>query len=283
MSASTALTDGVVLEQPRRRSLRAVPDHDAAQRQSIREIWRDYKSTGSRRARDLLVLEYAPYAKRVAEHLGRRVPSNVDRADLVSCGILGLIDALERFDPTRGIKFESYAVTRIKGAILDALRSEDWIPRAVRRDARAVKDARSRLENELRRTPSRAEVASELQTTERHVDRMLAATERGYVAPLERHWSATTEGEPGGNLTGMLADPASNPAVMFESLEADQLLADAINSLSDRDRLVLVLSYYEGLTLAEIASIFDLTESRICQLRTRALKELRLRLAESSS
>ena len=229
------------------------------------------------------MLEYAPYAKRVAEHVGRRVPPNVDKADLVSWGILGLIDALEKFEPARGIKFESYAVTRIRGAIVDALRSEDWIPRAVRRDTRAVHDAHERLENELRRTPSRAEVASELRTSERQVDRILADAERGYVAPLERNWNSATTSESGGNLSGMLADPSSNPAVMFELVEADRLLADAIGALPDRDRLIVVLSYYEGLTLAEIGSTLGLTESRVCQIRTRALKQLRLRLAEQSS
>jgi RNA polymerase sigma factor for flagellar operon FliA len=112
---------------------------------------------------------------------------------------------------------------------------------------------------------------------------MLAEAERGYVAPLERCWSSTTEGQPGGNLSGMLADPSSNPAVIFELAEADRLLADAISTLPDRDRLILVLSYYEGLTLAEIGSALDLTESRISQLRTRALKQLRRRLTESNS
>ena len=171
--------------------LHAASEPYVSHRQSLREVWDDYKSTGSSHARDLLVLEYAPYAKRVADHLARRVPPNVDRSDLVSWGILGLIDALEKFDPTRGIKFESYAVTRIRGAIVDALRSEDWIPRSVRRDTRAVNDARSRLEHELRRTPSRAEVASELRTSERHVNRTLADADRGHVAPLERHWDST--------------------------------------------------------------------------------------------
>jgi RNA polymerase sigma factor for flagellar operon FliA len=262
--------------------LRAASEPYVSHRQSLREVWDDYKSTGSSRARDLLVLEYAPYAKRVADHLARRVPPNVDRSDLVSWGILGLIDALEKFDPTRGIKFESYAVTRIRGAIVDALRSEDWIPRSVRRNTRAVNDARSRLEHELRRTPSRAEVASELRTSERHVNRTLAEADRGRVAPLERHWDSNSESAPAGNLSGVLADPSSNPAVMFERVEADRLMADAVSSLPDRDRFILVLSYYEGLTLAEIGSILELTESRVCQLRTRALKQLRFRLVESS-
>ena len=206
---------------------------------------------------------------------------SVDTADLVSWGIVGLIDALDKFDPARGSKFEAYAVSRIRGAIIDAIRSDDWIPRTVRRNTRAVNDAHSRLENELRRTPSRAEIASELQTSEPQVDRMLAEASCGHVQPLERNWKSPTEGRHGGNLSRILADPASNPAESFELMESDALLADAIRSLPDRDRLIVVLSYYEGLTLAEIGSALDITESRVCQLRTQALKQLRRRLATS--
>ena len=148
-------------------SANAVPEHPA-QRQSLREVWDDYKSTGSSRARDLLVLEYAPYAKQVSERLGRRVPPNVERSDLVSWGILGLIDVLEKFDPARGIKFEAYAAARIRGRDprrppLGGLDPPSGAPRHMR-----VNDARSRLENKLRRAPSRAEVVSELRTSEHH-------------------------------------------------------------------------------------------------------------------
>jgi RNA polymerase sigma factor for flagellar operon FliA len=288
MTASSALTDDV-LDEPRHpaapstarpRVLGTVPEPDAAERRSVRELWDEYKSTGASSARDLLVLEYAPYAKRIAEHLGRRLPS-VDTADLVSWGIVGLIDALDKFDPGRGSKFESYAVSRIRGAIIDAIRSDDWVPRTVRRNTRAVNDAHSRLENELRRTPSRAEIASALQTSEPQVDRMLAEASCGHVQPLERNWKSPTEGWHDGNLSRILADPARDPAESFELVESDALLADAIRSLSDRDRLIVVLSYYEGLTLAEIGSTLDITESRVCQLRTQALKQLRRRLTAS--
>jgi RNA polymerase sigma factor FliA len=258
--------------------LRAVPDADATKAETLRELWEAYKTTGAVWARDRLLLEYAPYTKRVAERVGRRLAANVDQSDLVSWGIIGLIDALDKFTPDRGIKFESYATTRIQGAIIDALRSYDWTPRAVRRNARAVYDAQSRLEHQLRRTPTRAEVASELMLSEPSVSRMIAEAGASRLEPLAGQVTPDSGGERGVE-SRAYADPASNPEEVFEQEESDRLLVHAIGSLPDRQRLIVVLSYYERVSLADIGSALGITESRVCQLRTKALEQLRRRLA----
>lgn len=234
-----------------------------ASAETVQQLWEDYRSTRDRAARDRLILLYAPFVKIVAGRIGQRVPTSVDRADLTSWGILGLVDAIEKFDCNRGVKFETYAYRRIWGAIIDEIRSIDWVPRRVRRNARAIHDAESELANRFSRVPSRAEVATELGTSERCLDRMLAEDSCASVQSFDSLLA--------------VADHSSIPGEAFELTDSDRL-AQAINALPDRERLILVLSYFEQLTLAEIGAQLNVTESRVSQIRTKTLGKLRWRL-----
>lgn len=242
-------------------------------------LWEAYKSTGDERAREGLILHYSPLVKFVAGRVGSGLPKNVDQSDLVSFGTFGLIDAVDKFEPERGFKFETYAVNRIKGAILDELRALDWVPRSVRSRAREIQRTMAELEHRLLRTPTEEEIAESmdvpLDTLRDHLGEI---ANLGFVAldellnPTERESGAISE---------MIADPkAVDPLGSFEKEETRYMLADSINRLPDRERLVLTLYYYEGLTLAEIGGVLNVTESRICQIHTKAVMSLRNRFIE---
>ncbi len=245
------------------------------------QLWLEYRRTGDQKLRDRLILTYAPLVKYVAGRLGSGLPAHVDESDLTSYGLLGLIGAIERFDPTREIKFETYAIARIKGAIIDELRSIDWVPRSVRAKARAVERAYSKLENELKRTPEDREVAAELGMSEPELNQVLSQVSFVGLVALDELLAASG-GERGGSSTvgDTIADRAHDPVEAFEVDEMKHLLADAINRMPDRERLVLTLYYYEGLTLAEIGGVLGVTESRVCQIHTKAILQLRGRLQD---
>jgi len=243
----------------------------------------DYKGDGTPDARERLILHYSPLVKFVAGRVAAGLPQNIEQADLVSYGIFGLIDAIDKFDPARGFKFETYAISRIKGAIIDELRSIDWVPRSIRAKARAIERAYSKLENELRRSPGDSEVAAELGVSEEELNTTLSQISFvGLVALDELLAAGNSSGDKGGSATvgDTIADRAHDPVEAFETDEMKHLLADAINRMPDRERLVLTLYYYEGLTLAEIGSVLGVTESRVCQIHTKAILQLRARLAE---
>ncbi len=247
----------------------------------IAELWRDYKEGGTSDARERLILHYSPLVKFVAGRVAAGLPQNIEQSDLVSYGIFGLIDAIDKFDPGRGYKFETYAISRIKGAIIDELRSIDWVPRSVRAKARAIERAYSKLENELRRSPEDKEVAAELGVTENELAddarpdqlRRRRRARRAARRPAPNGGSGATVGD-------TIAGGGHDPVEAFESEEMRQVLADAINRMPDRERLVLTLYYYEGLTLAEIGNVLGVTESRVCQIHTKAIFQLRSRLSE---
>jgi RNA polymerase sigma factor for flagellar operon FliA len=257
-----------------------VPDDAAAE--LVAELWGDYKTEGTDDARERLILHYAPLVKFVAGRVAAGLPQNIEQSDLVSYGIFGLIDAIDKFDPGRGFKFETYSISRIKGAIIDELRSVDWVPRSVRAKARAVERAYSKLENELRRSPDDREVAAELDMTEEELNQVLSQISFTGLVALDELLGRQQTGDGGGAATvgDTLADGAHDPVEAFESGEMKHLLADAINRMPDRERLVLTLYYYEGLTLAEIGQALSVTESRVCQIHTKAILQLRSRLAE---
>ncbi len=241
-------------------------------------LWVDYKEHGTPEARERLILHYAPLVKFVAGRVASGLPQSIDQADLVSYGIFGLIDAIEKFDLSRGFKFETYAISRVKGAIIDELRSIDWVPRSVRAKARAIERAYSKLENELRRTPDDNELANELGMTERELSSALSQISFVGLVALDEILAAGGE-RPGRSTMGdTVTDPLDDPVEAFEVDEMRLLLADAINRVPDRERLVLTLYYYEGLTLSEIGDVLGVTESRICQIHTKAILQLRARL-----
>jgi RNA polymerase sigma factor FliA len=244
-------------------------------------LWKDYKQAGTEEARERLILHYSPLVKFVAGRVAAGLPQNIEQADLVSYGIFGLIDAIDKFEPARGFKFETYAISRIKGAIIDELRSIDWVPRSVRAKARAVERAYSKLENELRRNPEDKEVAAELGVSQEELDQTLSQISfTGLVALDELLGGGNGERSGSATLGESLSGTGHDPVEAFEVDEMKHLLADLINRMPDRERLVLTLYYYEALTLAEIGQGLGVTESRVCQIHTKAILQLRSRLSE---
>ncbi|MEV1009876.1 RNA polymerase sigma factor WhiG [Streptomyces sp. NPDC049881] len=244
-------------------------------------LWRSYKTTGDGRLREQLILHYSPLVKYVAGRVSVGLPPNVEQADFVSSGIFGLIDAIEKFDPGRSIKFETYAITRIRGAMIDELRALDWIPRSVRQKARAIERAYATLEASLRRTPSESEVAAEMDVTLEELHAVFSQLSLANVVALEELLHAGGEGGDRLSLMDTLEDTAAdNPVEVAEDRELRRLLARAVNTLPHREKTVVTLYYYEGLTLAEIGEVLGVTESRVSQIHTKSVLQLRAKLAD---
>ncbi|HTT89063.1 MAG TPA: RNA polymerase sigma factor WhiG [Acidimicrobiales bacterium] len=241
------------------------------------ELWAEYKRTGSKALRDRLIVQYSPLVKYVAGRVSVGLPHTIEQSDLVSYGIFGLIDAIEKFDHQRSIKFETYAITRVKGAIIDELRSIDWVPRSVRAKARAIERAYAKLEAEQLRTPTDAEVARELGLSEEELQGQFSQISFVGIVALDEVLAGGDRGE-STTLGDTLADRGDGPMQAFEVEEMKQILAGAINRLGDREKIVLTLYYYEGLTLAEIGQVLGVTESRVCQIHTKAVLQLRSRM-----
>jgi RNA polymerase sigma factor for flagellar operon FliA len=287
---ATADADDAVLEdapevvKPVRRTGRyaGVSDEERAEIEAaIAVLWRDYKQTKEEKLRERLILHYSPLVKYVAGRVGVGLPPNIEQADLVSYGIFGLIDAIEKFDLERAIKFETYAISRIKGAIIDELRSIDWIPRSVRYKAREVEKAYAALEAKLHRSPTEAEVAEELGIKLEDLHTIFSQVSFVNVVALDELLTAGGEKGDKLSLVDTLEDTkAEDPVAAFETEETKYLLAKAINTLPEREKIVVTLYYYEGLTLAEIGQVLGVTESRICQMHTKAVLQLRGKLAD---
>ncbi|NYI08419.1 RNA polymerase sigma factor WhiG [Allostreptomyces psammosilenae] len=248
---------------------------------ALARLWQDYKRTGDKRLRDQLILHYSPLVKYVAGRVGVGLPSNVEQADFVSSGVFGLIDAIEKFDPERAIKFETYAISRIRGAIIDELRALDWIPRSVRQKARAVEQAYTVLEARLRRTPTEPEVAREMGITTEELHAIFGRLSLANVVALDELLQVGQDGGDKLSLVDTLEDTAAdNPVEVAEDRELRRLLAKAISTLAEREKTVVTLYYYENLTLAEIGQVLSVTESRVSQIHTKAVLQLRAKLAD---
>jgi RNA polymerase sigma factor FliA len=251
----------------------------------LARLWEEFKRnevSGAREgARERLILHYAPLVKYVASRVATGLPASVDQADLVSYGMFGLIDALEKFDPGRGNKFETYAIPRIKGAIIDELRAMDWVPRSVRFKAREIEKAYSDLESIHKRGPTEKEVAARLGVTLRELHDVINQISFVQVLQLDEILSVGSDRGEQVSLLDTLADRGTDPTTALEGEETRGLLAAAINSLSEREKIVVTLYYFEGLTLAEIGDILGVTESRVCQIHTKAVGQLRLQLVET--
>jgi RNA polymerase sigma factor for flagellar operon FliA len=207
------------------------------------------------------------------------LPAHVEEADLISYGLLGLINAIERFDLDREIKFETYAITRIKGAIIDELRALDWVPRSVRARAREIEKVHAKLEHRLHRTPTDEEMARELQMPVEEFQEILVKISNSTVVALDELWAVSDSSGDAVSLLDTLHDPdAPDPQQMLAASELKDRLADAIAALPEREKLVIALYYYENLTLREIGEVLGVTESRISQLHTKAVLRLKSRL-----
>ncbi len=245
-------------------------------------LWHTYGESRRQALRDRLVLHYAPLVKYVAGRVGTGLPAHVDVADLIQSGIFGLVDAIEKFEPERGLKFETYAMQRIRGAILDDLRSQDWVPRSVRSRARDVERALERLGGRLQRTPTDRELAAELKIGLGELRELYAQLQLTSVVALDELIAAgRNTGGAGSSLAESLPDEgAEDPIATLVDQDSRRQLADAIAQLAERDRVVVTLYYFENLTLAEIGKVLGVTESRVCQLHTRAVLRLRTKLNE---
>jgi RNA polymerase sigma factor for flagellar operon FliA len=252
----------------------------AADRMALAHLWIDYKTSGAKHFRDQLIVQYSALVKYVAGRVSVGLPHTIEQADLVSYGMFGLIDAIDKFDTDRNIKFETYAITRIKGAIIDELRSVDWVPRSVRAKARAVENAYTNLEGRLLRTPTDTEVAVEMEISEPDLQNIFTQISFVGIVALDDVLSGGN-GERGESTTlgDTLADRGAGPVAAYEVEEMKQILSTAINRLGDREKVVLTLYYYESLTLAEIGQVLGVTESRVCQIHTKAILQLRGRMA----
>lgn len=253
-------------------------DAKAEADRAMAALWAEYKTLGGKHLRDQLVVHYSPLVKYVAGRVGSGLPATVERADLISYGIFGLMDAIEKFEPEREFKFETYAISRIRGAIIDELRAFDWIPRSVRTKARGIERACVALEASLGRSPNDDEIAAELGLTLKEFRRVLTQVAITNVVPLDD----TLPNRDGDRMS--LADtlPDTRIEAPGDQLEADEtrtLLSQAINSLPEREKVVVTLYYYEKLTLAEIGQVLGVTESRICQIHTKAMLQLRGRFS----
>ncbi len=243
--------------------------------------WVELKSTGAEAAREWLIMHYAPLVSAVAGRVGLRLPSMVEHADLVSCGMFGLIDAIEKYEPGRAVRFESYASSRIRGAIIDELRAMDWVPRSVRTKARAIDRAYGELEATLHRTPTDTEIADKLEVSMDELRTAFSQLSTVNIVALDEMLGG--DDRPGAISLGdtLGDDRVADPAGSIETQESTYLLARAIEQLSERERMVVVLYYYEGMTLAQIGRTLGVTESRISQMHTAAMQRLRVHLVEA--
>jgi RNA polymerase sigma factor for flagellar operon FliA len=235
--------------------------------------WTRWLNRKNNASRDHLIVHYSPLVKFVAGRVGAGLPNSVDPGDLVSSGVFGLIDAIDRFDPERGVKFETFAAPRIRGAIYDGLRQLDWVPRSVRSRAREVERAFSQLEHEFGRAPSDEELAAKLHITDAELTKWLASIAATTIGPLDRAIAAGYEPE------AVASEGLEHPVAAIEDQELRQIMRDEIRKLPEREKLVLSLYYDEGFTLAEIGEVLGVTESRVSQIHTKSVLHLRSRMA----
>jgi RNA polymerase sigma factor for flagellar operon FliA len=256
-----------------------------AQVEDTQALWLEFgKDKTNKAIRDRLILTYAPLVKYVAGRLGSGLPAHVDEGDLVSYGLLGLIGAIERYDPTRDIKFETYAIARIKGAIIDELRAMDWVPRSVRARARHIERAIGELEAKLHRAPTDEEIAKKLGIDVAELEDSLTEISRSSIAALDELWTISSSGGDQVALIDTIEDTQGpEPQSALAQTELKEALGEAIARLPEREKLVVTLYYYEELTLREIGEVLGVTESRVSQLHTKAILRLKARLGGSAT
>lgn len=245
------------------------------QKDEIEELWKKFKEEGDSKSRDSLILYYSPLAKYVAGKIAAGLPQSVELADLISHGIFGLIDAVEKFDYRRGIKFETYAISRIRGAILDALRSVDWVPRSLRSKAREIERAFVSLESKLQRVPTDVELADELNISLSELNNTLSRLSYSRILALDELWTS----EPDENelrICETIVDYQSeDPYSFLEVKETRDVLRKAITYLTNREKEIITLYYFHGFTFGEIGEILGVTESRISQIHTKIMLRLK--------
>ena len=242
------------------------------------ELWVEYKKTQAHELRDAFVRQYMPLVKYVAGKLTSGLPPNIEFDDLVSFGQIGLLDAINKFDPEKNVKFKTYAVTRIRGAIYDELRLQDWIPRSVRQKTREIDETVGRLEAKLGRTATDAEIAEAMGITEAEWQKtMMSVSGTSVISLNDVRYSGDDSDHT--SIADSLESPASlNPDTIVEREEIKRVIAEAINELPENEKMVLILYYHEDLTFKEIGQVLKVSESRISQIHSRAGHRLRGKL-----
>lgn len=229
----------------------------------------------TRGQREHLITEHVRLVHHIVGRIGAHLPENVDREDLVSAGILGLIKAIDRYDASRGAKLATYASSVIRGEVMEALRSKDWVPRSVRRKARDVARASSSLEYELGRPPTEEEIAGALGVTLDEYQKILDDTSGATLLSLEEALSGGDDDRDGEAPDVDPSDDFGDPATQFENDDVRRVLMESVDRLPDREQQVVGLYYQEDLTLREIGEVLGVTESRVCQIHSQAILRLR--------
>jgi len=246
----------------------------------LERLWENYARSGDPQLREQLILHYAPLVKQIVGRLSIRPSASLDYEDLISHGVIGLIEAIERFDPARGVKFETFARQRIRGSVIDALRALDPLPRSSRRRIAEIEETIARLQQHLGRFPDDAEIAAELGIDMDRYQRALL--EANYVlVSLDAPLAASGNGQ-GVSLEEALIDPAAKSSqARIEEEELRARLREALTSLPQRQQLLLSLYYYEELTMKEVGLVLGLSQSRVCQLHAKAILSLRAYLRDN--
>jgi RNA polymerase sigma factor for flagellar operon FliA len=243
------------------------------------DLWRIYKKAKDTKIRDFFVKQYAPLVKYVAGKVAIGMPNNVEFDDLVGFGVFGLFDAIEKFDPDKHVKFKTYAVTRIRGAIFDELRTIDWVPRSVRQKTREVEETIRKLEASLGRAATDEEIAKAMRLNIKDFHNLMLKISGTSVLSLNEVWYSGEDNDKMSIVESIESPSSLNPDSIVEKEEIKRIIVEAINELPEKEKKVLVLYYYEDLTLKEIGEVLEVTESRISQLHTKAILRLRAKLS----
>jgi RNA polymerase sigma factor for flagellar operon FliA len=240
----------------------------------LRGLWRAYRTTGDEALRERIVLTYAPLVKFVAGRLRSTMPAHIDEDELIANGLLGLLSAIDRYDPEREAKFETFAIQRIRGSIIDGLRAQDWVPRSVRARARLIERTMASLQRELGRVPSDGEVAGKLGVSLEELDDYLEEIGRTTLVSLNEILHAPSEN--GDAAQDLIADELLVPVEdEVENADRCEQIAEVISRLPEREQMIIALYYYDDLNLREIGEVLGVTESRVSQLHTKAILRLR--------
>ena len=240
----------------------------------LRRTWTDFKVHQDPHARVEIINHYAYLVKITSGRLVTSLPGGMDRDDLLGAGVIGLIKAVDQYDPSRDVKFETYAIALVRGAILEMLREEDWVPRSIREKLRGLEKTQSRLERQLGRPASEHEVAETMGISTQEVSELMVRVGRTAVYSLDDILMGS-EGEDSIHYKDMIVDEDADPRGEMEGREIRKLLGHGIDRLPERERLVVALYYYEGLTFKEIGRVLTVSESRVYQLHTQAMGRLR--------
>jgi len=244
------------------------------------DLWKEYVKTKNPEIRKYFIKKYAPLVKYVAGKVAIGMPHNVEFDDLVSYGNFGLLDAIEKYNPDKEVKFKTYAMTRIRGAVFDELRTIDWIPRSIRQKAKHVEKTIVELENRLGRTVEDEEIAQELELSMDEFHILVSKISGTSLVSLNDIWHGNDESDELSFMETIESPSNMNPDVMVEREETKDLIIESIKRLPEKEKKVIVLYYYEDLTLKEIGDVLEVTESRVSQLHTKAIMRLRGRLAQ---